>query len=481
MSTGLSGDLASISRGDWPLKFHAVKGDNVELTHDRARARRADSFCKAICFSSRPIAVNEKVYVKFVDVSSSWSGVLRFGFTSIDPATQRGSDLPRYACPDLTNKPGNWAKALTERYAALNNVLHFYVTRNGDVIYGVNGEDIGQFFNGVSTNGPLWALFDIYGNTLAVEFVQLEPRRLNNMVTPPPQGNTPMNYVQELTTQFSSLGTTEDHSTTPPQTASLPGLRHYNNVSLKPIHFHMLTGRNVHVNQDRSIAVRAQDEYCNSYVFSSRPIRCGEKIILQVLGVDRSYVGGLAFGCTACDPSKVKPEELPDDSDLLLDRPEYWVVNKDVCRFPEVGDELCFHLTLEGVASHVPPVPPRPRSTSYIREPNLTVALPPRDQQPVSQNVTNANAGLYQQQPSMLRSFSVPSGVMNTGGMSSPPTISKKPPMSLPTSPNPRDSIEESESEASECTVCYERPANAVLYTCGHLCMCFECAQQARL
>jgi len=39
---------------------------------------------------------------------------------------------------------------------------------------------------------------------------------------------------------------------------------------------------------------------------------------------------------------------LPDDSDLLLDRPEYWVVNKDVYAKAQVADELTFHLTEDG-------------------------------------------------------------------------------------------------------------------------------------
>ena len=112
------------------------------------------------------------MYIRFVETNTSWSGVLRFGFTSVDPATVRGSDLPRYACPDLTNKPGNWAKALGERYTTNNILLFFYTTRSGDVYYGVNGEEKGLFFSGVNTSGPLWAMLDIYGNTVGVEFTQ---------------------------------------------------------------------------------------------------------------------------------------------------------------------------------------------------------------------------------------------------------------------------------------------------------------------
>lgn len=30
----------------------------------------------------------------------------------------------------------------------------------------------------------------------------------------------------------------------------------------------------------------------------------------------------------------------------------------------------------------------------------------------------------------------------------------------------------------SECSICYERAIDSVLYTCGHMCMCYECAVQ---
>lgn len=30
----------------------------------------------------------------------------------------------------------------------------------------------------------------------------------------------------------------------------------------------------------------------------------------------------------------------------------------------------------------------------------------------------------------------------------------------------------------AECTICYEHPIDAVLYMCGHMCMCYECALQ---
>lgn len=524
-----TGDLGSINVS-WPVKFHEVHGDNVILLNDNTLAKRGDSFCKAICFSSRPIAINEKVYIRFAETSSSWSGVLRFGFTNIDPATVRGSDLPRYACPDMTNKQGCWAKALGERYAAHNNILHFYVTRTGDVMYGINGEDIGLFFSGVSILSPLWTLLDIYGNTIGIEFVTHE--RLNNSpfgslgalhnALPPP---IPQREVVPSgpRTHFStsSLSSLNSEPIVAPAAPSIP-VRYYTNINFRPMSWHELTGKNIRVvDANRTIAVRSDDEYCNAYVFSSRPLKCGEKIVIQVLGIERTFIGGLAVGFTACDPREVNPNDLPDDSDMLLDRKEYWVVNKDVCRTPEVGDELCFHLTLNGevrysknntkvatlmhvdktlplwlffdvygniqkirsigVTTHVPPIPPRPRSTPFMTQtsmPQLTVTLPPRDpnaaQVPVS-TTTPVSSGSTPHHPSshsMMRSYSVPSGVTSEP-MSPQQKLGHI--KSLPTSPETTmDSS--AETEASECTVCYERAVNAVLYTCGHMCMCFECA-----
>ena len=154
-----------------PIGFHHIHAENIQVSLDKKRAKRYESFCKGICFSNRPIPVGERVYLRFAEISTSWSGVLRFGFTSNDPCDVNPATLPRYACPDLTNKPGYWAKALGERYAEVGNIIFFYVTRNGDVMYGANGEEKGLFFSGVVTTGPLWAVMDIYGNTMSMEFV----------------------------------------------------------------------------------------------------------------------------------------------------------------------------------------------------------------------------------------------------------------------------------------------------------------------
>ncbi len=82
-----------------------------------------------------------------------------------------GSELPKYACPDLTNKPGFWAKAVSDDHAAEGSLVHYYVGPNGYVYFGINGQDKGHIFTGVDTRQQLWALMDLYGNCTAVELV----------------------------------------------------------------------------------------------------------------------------------------------------------------------------------------------------------------------------------------------------------------------------------------------------------------------
>lgn len=41
-----------------------------------------------------------------------------------------------------------------------------------------------------------------------------------------------------------------------------------------------------------------------------------------------------------------------------------------------------------------------------------------------------------------------------------------------------KDSLSDQQSTDSgaECTICYENPIDSVLYMCGHMCMCYDCA-----
>lgn len=100
-----------------------------------------------------------------------WSGALRLGFTSKDPARINPDNLPKYACPDLVSQSGFWAKALPEEFASEGNIIAFWVDKKGRVFYRINESSPMLFFSGVRTAEPLWALIDVYGLTRGVQLL----------------------------------------------------------------------------------------------------------------------------------------------------------------------------------------------------------------------------------------------------------------------------------------------------------------------
>ncbi|VDM74290.1 unnamed protein product [Strongylus vulgaris] len=331
------------------LGFHSVHGQNVILqkgkrlivakTHCRINiasclggrvAKRKESFCKGLAFSNRPVSVNENVCIRLTEVSTSWSGVLRFGVTNVDPETYRNIQVPKFACPDLTSKEGFWAKALPERYSVEGNILHFSITHAGDLCYGVNGVHKGVFLVGINVSLPIWIIIDIYGNSVAVEFVDPSDFRV-------PRASSTASRI--------ASASNPSHEPTPvePPTSSTPQIQSATNTTspnFETLRFHQMTGRHVSLNTMRNMASRCSSEYAQGYVFSERPIRNNEKVVIEIVSVQQLYKGGLAFGVTCCDPSTLRSADLPDDSSDLIEMPQYWVGIKDIALQPRVNTVL---------------------------------------------------------------------------------------------------------------------------------------------
>ncbi|XP_057665766.1 protein neuralized isoform X1 [Diorhabda carinulata] len=568
-----------------PLLFHNVHGENIRISRDGTIARRVESFCKGIAFSSRPVKVNEKVCIKFLEISNNWSGVIRFGFTYNDPTSLRYG-LPKYACPDLTNKPGYWAKALPERFCSQGTILFYYVTSTGDVHFGINGEEKGIFFSSVETRGPLWCLIDVYGNSTAIEFVDVR-HQLNNSsrYNATPNCDNRQDVADRITYPMQQMSIQSNEEMTLPLLRYQPAHFNYQAMPL-----HRTRGRNVKfMTNNRSVAFRSDTEFCQGYVFTYRPLQIGERIVVQILGTEPMFQGCLSIGLTSCDPALLTQTDLPDDSNFLLDRPEYWVLSRDFARNLNKGDEISFSVSLNGevqicknhgaplvimhvdqslrlwaffdiygstqrirVLSSTTPISPTRNperriitptsesmnsinSQSEIRrntamqnsnsrlccvapadiqvQPSanggtvLSVILPPahasiistaapipttHHQHHSSQNSVNNHPSQHNSYPGHSTQSAVsPSTVMApiptssnlpTGTMMSTCSSNYVEPISdSSTYSTPLSWVEQNGTTIGagvECTICYEHPIDAVLYMCGHMCMCYECALQ---
>eukprot|EP00088_Acartia_fossae_P037244 TRINITY_DN3840_c0_g1_i2.p1 TRINITY_DN3840_c0_g1~~TRINITY_DN3840_c0_g1_i2.p1 ORF type:complete len:584 (-),score=123.24 TRINITY_DN3840_c0_g1_i2:374-2125(-) len=532
-----------------PLKFNTKFGENCAIYRDGSVAKRTESFCKGILFSDRPVECGERVCIRLTELSIRWSGVLRLGFTSHNPQTLQS--LPKYACPDLTCKPGYWAKALTERYAESNALIYYYYTAHGDVYFGVNGYEKGLFFSGVDTRHPLWCLIDLYGNCTAIELVDMR-RILNNYSRGDEDGEgeevEEENVEAEANAPAQSnhdnlINDLDDLSLDPNSNEPDAPLLFNSSFTFRPLKFHESTGPNVSLNGSSTIAWRHNDEYSNGYVFVNEPIRHDERIVVQILATENMYMGSLAFGLTSVDPSTLDPDSLPEDSDMLLDRPEYWVVSKDVANSPDEGDELSFCVKEDGAVQfskngNVPSVFMHVDNNIdlwafwdvYGNTQKLRLVGSTKD--PVirpDQLRQNSNASLENDRNNLsmsdLLQGSTPDPLFDSGRLSGlppiPPPRRSQSSHALPPPPVPRPSQQPSRQEpgsatscaaaladvadipaaapsssagesssstnnrntdsrngTDECKICYENIVDCVLYACGHMCLCYECALQ---
>lgn len=102
------------------------------------------------------------------------------------------------------------------------------------------------------------------------------------------------------------------------------------------------------VGGNRSVAMRSDTEFCQGYVFTARPLQIAERVVVQILTTEPMFKGCLGLGLTSCDPSTLTTADLPDDSNFLLDRPEYWVLSRDFSRNLTKGDEVSFCIAANG-------------------------------------------------------------------------------------------------------------------------------------
>ena len=407
--------------------------------------------------------------------------------------------LPKYACPDLTNKPGFWAKALSEKFAEKDSVMYYYVTNGGDVVFGVNGEDKGVFFSGVDTRRQLWGLVDVYGNSNVIELV--DPRRsLNNMLNQKPAAVMPhqqhynvMERIQEpapcnIAPNPSRLRRSESCGRMTPNSrfTNENSSSYYGSRRLARASFHRdCMGQHVSLNQTGAIATRLDTEFCHGYVFLDSLLQPGESVVIRVLETESTYVGSLTFGLTSADPANrtMSSSSLPEDSELLLQRPEYWVLTKDVIPNPYAGDEICFTLALDGaVLCSINNGPDRVLFHSDISIP--TRPFIDLYGVPLKIQLLGVAPATLPIASTLKKSSHTPS-IMRKSVRASPRPKSciVVDQQSLPCSVNSSldisaDSGGFSVQSSNDCVICYESDVDCVLYSCGHMCMCFSCAVQ---
>ncbi|CAN0008302.1 unnamed protein product [Lampetra planeri] len=523
------------------LLFHPrAKGRNVTLDGGRTRATRRHSFCHGVAFGHRPLRPCERVRLRFTATAPGWSGALRFGFTSRDPGTLDSARIPRYACPDLAARPGYWAKALPESCAGRGSALEFWAEADGRAFYRVDAGEAVPFLRGVDAAGPLWALIDVYGVTQQVTLLgdaaEARPgEALERAVAALRDVRIGGEPASSRAARAPSLGAVEGSRRQQQQQQQGPDA---SSIALPDdlnpdLWFHAMHGSGVLLSEDRSLARSAPDvagseagdnesngsgrfSAGQSLVFTNRPVFIGETIYVRV-GGQQQPGDPITFGLTSCDPATLRPDELPTDPHSLVDRREYWVV-VTVCPLPGSAQQISeqvlglvlmpdgeVHLSLngtrEGMLVCADPGPPLwllfgfrnatataeigilgTQKASFLgsSSPSMGSNLPSSDS-----DITISNSISFSSSSSSL--VTAPGSPLGDGPAAvfpacPAPTTATMAAVAVVAGAPPRGHGERASSPRGrgECTICFENPADSVIYTCGHLCLCYACGQRLR-
>lgn len=479
--------------------------------------KRQGSFCNAITFSNRPIAVYEQVRLKITKKQCCWSGALRLGFTSKDPSRINPDTLPKYACPDLVSQSGFWAKALPEELSNEGNIISFWVDKRGRVFYRINDSSPMLFFSGIHVGEPLWALIDVYGLTRGVqlldsEMVPLDCQRSRSFAAAHRASIQRNSHDPRLSISLCDLSLQqqdmhleeddeEEEQLQPLTSCHVPqNSQNSQQCSLLPghldtdLHFHTVHGVHVTVLDKHTVARLDHRGDERTLVFTSRPMHCSETVLVKVKA-GNARAGSLSYGVTSCDPATLRPSDLPSNPESLVDRKEFWAV----CRVGvplHGGDILGFVVTADGevIMSHngisagmqLCVDNSRPLWMFYglhgtITQLRILGSSLNKDLRGLS---VPSSPSCTPNTPTMLCSGNSESNLntplninLNSSFNSNYHSLFSSSTGTTPSSPfsSHPESPTFPSSWSDECTICYENVVDTVLYACGHMCLCYAC------
>uniref|UniRef100_A0A914C7B4 Neuralized n=1 Tax=Acrobeloides nanus TaxID=290746 RepID=A0A914C7B4_9BILA len=413
------------------LRFHStVKGVNITLYEDDTVARRKHGeYNLGYCFTERPIRADEKIVIQVLSTETAFTGSLAFGLTSCDPIHVPASRLP-IDTDELMERPEYWVSIKDVAASpAPFDILTFSIDSTGQVRFSKNNATPRVIMH-VDMSIQLWAFFDAYGSTSAIKLLdsnasQISPNRSSSI-----SENARNARAVSETRELRPLP-----SRPPPPNRSEIEMRSLR-VALPP------TTASSSIETPSSFSTDDLTTNPLSQSLERDPISSLRYTVNNIGNDYRQTIRAELFGT----PPLIEPQVSRITFPTL---PSPWPRNP-------------------------PPIVPariRDSSLSAYNTPSRTSpSRMPTESRLQPTPLINSQAPL----PSTMSSSSsttttsiVPNSVTSDANNSTPSTSSQ--------APSGRDPSVEPQNE---CTICMSNAVNSVIYRCGHMCMCFECARR---
>lgn len=158
------------------IGFHDVHHDpNIVFMHNNTIARKKDGAeYNGICFTNRSIDIGEKIYIRIAERDERWCRSMDIALTNTNPINNTVPLLHM-----SFKKKNEEALKIVHCMAAVNDV--FCLSVNNDATTTCYIDDSLQFtekLTYVSINDPVWLVFDLRGNTRAIEISSKNPKSM---------------------------------------------------------------------------------------------------------------------------------------------------------------------------------------------------------------------------------------------------------------------------------------------------------------
>ncbi|XP_067852511.1 E3 ubiquitin-protein ligase NEURL1B isoform X3 [Heptranchias perlo] len=331
-------------------------------------------------------------------------------------------------------------------------------------------------------------------------------------------------------THQARTGSARQYYTVPPSSHER---RAHPNIAEPPRFHSQAKGKNIRLDSHFRKATR-KNSFCNGVTFSNRPVHLYEKVRLRLSVVLHGWSGALRFGFTSHDPSLMGSADIPKYAcPDLVTRPGYWAkalperfalkdnvlafwVDRHGRVFYNVNDEdpilfqcginasgpLWALIDIYGITQEVQMLESMFAETitsARLNTARLSSCLPQTSHDNANFNnnelensvvvakITNLNLGTSQSSPVDVSPSGSPGGShydsdsdmafsVNRSSSASESSLVTAP--SSPLSPQFSPSFSPPEppnSKNGECTVCFDSEVDTVIYTCGHMCLCYSC------
>lgn len=272
------------------------------MSENNTQARR-ERLNNTLLFTNRPILPNEVVQFLIEEVSTEFYGLIRFGLTTINPASFTSNSLPK-AMPASDQK--DWLVPSPRGVPTLqrNTIIRIKYTAEGEILLDYEGRGLQKSLVVSPINQDIWCALDLNGVVSQIRLVQNESLALP----------TAVERSRRRFLQYTNNRQDENRSI------------YYSEITPSTV-----TMKNCDENCEISENIAVKKTPTASVTVDSNLVRCMYAVI-QILDMDHTLSNYFTVRCLTNDRSSDEHSKLIDLSyDHLT-----------------LGDEICVRVTKDG-------------------------------------------------------------------------------------------------------------------------------------